>query len=1031
MPSASSRAHWPVWLLLLVILAGSAIGSAPPVVAQQPQPAETNLILSGQVNLAPSVYVFAQSSTTFGIYYLSGSNWQLVTSIPVSAVTVDSVVAKLSPDGANVAYLVTDGDTGNSALYTSNRFGIGTSLVYSSVEPTMAVTSFAWHGNDQVAYTLKRGPFAAEASNGTAANPADAAADSPYTGEVWVSSLDGVSQTQVVSQTAGLVVGSLDADSPIYYTAVNTQTEELIGLNSVAADGSIAELFRNQVDANGQGTVYHSFDLVQTAPGVTKIAAVAASEVSNTMPANGTRLLTADLNGSNVQTVLSDPLNIVDAAWSPDGTKVAFVRGSTGALSIQSLAGGEPTTFPNAVQANIEWDASGSQVVTLAGLNSDSNPFTKGLNVQSLNGATVASAETQAAANTSSTRYVVPAYSAPGYAPYVHQKLDTPANFSGKYNSCGSSSVVMALANLGKVNAPYGDRVAEFHPTYSFGREYAEAGLGSRNIPNHRLGWGSLQDTVNALERNHTVIAGTELTGKEYGHIVLIIGYERSGNDVRMIVNDSWGNGNLSTYGNQRDGAGVVYTWEKMKPSWLIEVDAVASTEPVPDPNKWWGQYYNDTTMTSPAVMKRNDTDLNFDWGGGSPSAGVVNADNFSVKWTREINFSSHAIYRFATISDDGIRMFIDDRPVLNRWDNHSRLSVQTDIYLRAGKHKIRVEYYDSGGSATAILNWWMIGSSTANWEGSYYNNTSLSGDPVFLHQDPTIAFNWGTGSPGSGVNSDNFSARWTRNLYLPGGAWKFYTSSDDGSRAYVDGRSVVNQWWDHSSRTEYSGYQYLAAGNHDVKVEFYERGGDASMTFGYQPQIWAEYYDQPDFRGNYRREALNSVDLNWLWWGPHKAVWQTQDNFSTRYTWPVNLRGGDYKICIDSDDGFKFFVDGVVKISRWQDSNWETCQKLNLAAGWRTFRIDHYENKGWARIRMTWGRADGTWYGVVGPSMQHTSEVRYITDDQAALAAVTPATVDTMDEYFQLMHEQGTLGPGIDATEQQSYQVYLPSVQR
>jgi hypothetical protein len=1043
---STPRPHWPVSLLLFLalIVGGGAIGSMPRAAAQTPQQTTGNLILSGQINLTPSVYVFAQSSTAFGIYFLNGSDWQLITSIPVSAVTVDSVQAKLSPDGSSVAYLVTDGDTGNSAVYTSNLFGMGTRLLYSSTEPSMAATSFAWYGNDRVAYTLKRGPFAAQASNGTAANPAEQAAISPFAGEVWLSSTDGISQTQIVSQTAGIVLGSTSASSPIYYTAVNTQTEELVGLNSVATDGSVVEILHNQVDTNGQGTIYHSFDLVQTAPGVTKIAAVSASAVGNTIPPGGTRLLTVDLNGGNIQTVLSDTLDIARAVWSPDGTKVAYVRQSTGELSIRDLNNGTTSTLPNAVRSNIQWDASGSQVVTLAALNSDSNPFTKGLSIQSLDGTTIASAETQATANALRTRYLVPAYKEPGYAPYVHQVFDTPANFADKGGSCVATSVVMALANLGKLTAPYGNWVPEFHATETHliggykdpGVETTQLGLSSKGVDNHRV--YSFQEIIDALDRNHTVIASTALTGD--GHIILIIGYERwSTYDVRLIVNDPYGNNNEPGYGTKRNGAGVVYTWEQIRHNrwgevwgWQVEIDAVASTDPTPDPTKWWGQYYNNTTMTGPTVMKRNDADINFDWGTGSPSPGVVNADNFSVRWTKEIDLSSHAIYRFATISDDGIRIFVDDLPVLNRWDNHSRLSVETAIYLRAGKHKIKVEYYEAGGSAAAFLYWWMNGASTENWAGSYYNNTTLSGDPVFLRQDPNIGFNWGSGSPGSGVNSDNFSARWTRRLFLPGGAWMFYTSSDDGSRASVDGSNVVSQWWDHGARTEYSGYRYLNAGDHDVTVEFYEHGGGASMVFGYWPQIWAEYYDQPNFRGNYKTAVLNSVDQNWFWGGPHKAWWQTQDNFSTRYTWPVNLRGGDYRICIDSDDGFKFIVDGQVKFQRWYDNNGQTCQTVNIAAGWRTFRIEHYENKGGARIRMTWGRTDGTWYGVAQPASQAAGQVTYITDNQAALAAAIPAQVSTMDEYFQLMHEHGTLGLNLNAIDQTlSHQVALPIIVR
>ncbi|WP_172451017.1 PA14 domain-containing protein [Candidatus Chloroploca asiatica] len=1054
--------------------------------AQNPKPADTNLILSGQINLAPSVYVFAQSSTAFGIYYLNGSDWQLITSIPVSAVTVDSVHAKLSPNGANVAYMVTDGDTGNSALYTSNRFGIGITLVYSSVEPSMAVTSFAWRGDDQVAYTLKRGPFAAEASNGTAANPAEQAADSPYAGEVWLSSLDGIEQTQVVSQTAGLVIGSLDANAPIYYTAVNTQTETLIGLNSIAADGSIAELFRTQVDEQGQGTVYHSFDLVQTAPGVSKLAMVHTASAGDSPFMVASTLSTANLDGSNVQSVLNSDGLIQSAQWSPKGSKVAYVTAQAQLFTFD-LATTSDTLVGSGVQSAIQWASDEVGIVTVAALDSATTPFVHGASMLALNGQELGTLSTNATIQSTRTQE----FRIPSTVPFIHQVYDTMDNVGG-YWSCGPTSAAMVLAYAGLLPArsdtvnpqsqmvngrmikgpvgqrtsPYGWYISEdftnarghrfnnpgndsdsrwFYKQDIKGLHGAATRGGLASIEwiraNIMIPFGvdyfvpqnaNLNTVVAALDRGNPVVIHS--TNK--GHLMVAVGYNRYSNgDVRLVVNDPFGreiNGNYYTNGGypNTEGSYIEYTWAQFPVTHMLEARV---SERIIRPDQWRGEYYNNTNLSGTPALVRGDDAINFDWGSGSPQAGVVNADNFSVRWTREIDLHSHAVYRFSTFSDDGIRLFINDRPVLNRWDNHARLAVQTDVYLRAGKHKIRVEYYEAWGGATAIVNWWMAGSSPDNWTGSYFNNTTLSGDPVFLRQDPSINFNWGRGSPGSGVNSDNFSVRWTRSLYLPGGAWRFYTSSDDGSRVFLNNSSqpVVNQWWDHGARTEYSGYQYLNAGNHDVRVEFYERWGDASMAFGYQPKIWAEYYDQPNHRGTKRTAVLSSVDQNWWWGGPHSAWWQTQDRFSTRYTWPVNLAGGEYKICVDSDDGFRFFVDGQVKIDYWQDNNSQICRVVSINAGWRTFRIDHYENQGGARIRMTWGRNNGVWYGVAQPSLQNTDEVVYITDDQAALAIVTPATVNTMEEYFQLMHEQGTLGPGIEATEQSFTQIWLPLIQR
>jgi len=112
-----------------------------------------------------------------------------------------------------------------------------------------------------------------------------------------------------------------------------------------------------------------------------------------------------------------------------------------------------------------------------------------------------------------------------------------------------------------------------------------------------------------------------------------------------------------------------------------------------------------------------------------------------------------------------------------------------------------------------------------------YYNNTSLSGTPV-LSRTEAIDFNWGTGSPGAGVNSNNFSVRWTGTVAAAAaGSYRFQTSSDDGVRVWINGTRVINNWTDHAATNNTSGTINLAAGQKvTITVEYYEKGGHAVM---------------------------------------------------------------------------------------------------------------------------------------------------------------------------------------------------------
>ena len=213
---------------------------------------------------------------------------------------------------------------------------------------------------------------------------------------------------------------------------------------------------------------------------------------------------------------------------------------------------------------------------------------------------------------------------------------------------------------------------------------------------------------------------------------------------------------------------------------------------------QWHAEYFNNISLSGSPVVTRTDDQINFNWGSGSPDP-AVNADNFSARWTATVNFPTSGKWTFRVGADDGVRMWIDVTPIIDEWhgnaEGYKTYEVSIDA-LTAGSHDLKVEYYEATGNAGIQVEWFYSGTGSASggsggaasWAANYYNNTDLSGSPVLSRTDSEINFNWGTGSPGSGVNADNFSARWTATVNFPTpGHWRFTAGADDGIRMWVD----------------------------------------------------------------------------------------------------------------------------------------------------------------------------------------------------------------------------------------------------
>jgi PKD repeat protein len=117
------------------------------------------------------------------------------------------------------------------------------------------------------------------------------------------------------------------------------------------------------------------------------------------------------------------------------------------------------------------------------------------------------------------------------------------------------------------------------------------------------------------------------------------------------------------------------------------------------------GVYYDNIDLTND-VLTRIDPLIDFDWGSGSPDPSI-GANTFSVRWTGLIEPLYDETYTIYTVSDDGIRVWIDGQLVVDSWVDQAPTEHSGTITLQSGqRYDIVIEYYENAGGAVARLLW-------------------------------------------------------------------------------------------------------------------------------------------------------------------------------------------------------------------------------------------------------------------------------------------------------------------------------------
>jgi beta-glucosidase len=118
------------------------------------------------------------------------------------------------------------------------------------------------------------------------------------------------------------------------------------------------------------------------------------------------------------------------------------------------------------------------------------------------------------------------------------------------------------------------------------------------------------------------------------------------------------------------------------------------------------GEYFDNKDLQGRPVITRSDEQVNFNWFTNSPVPQLP-TDNFSVRWTGRFVPPASGSYQLGARADDGVRVYLDDKLIVDGWRDGSAKTLTVPVELEGGRsYRIRVEYYDRYASAQAQLIW-------------------------------------------------------------------------------------------------------------------------------------------------------------------------------------------------------------------------------------------------------------------------------------------------------------------------------------
>jgi beta-glucosidase len=117
------------------------------------------------------------------------------------------------------------------------------------------------------------------------------------------------------------------------------------------------------------------------------------------------------------------------------------------------------------------------------------------------------------------------------------------------------------------------------------------------------------------------------------------------------------------------------------------------------------GEYFNNIRLDGAPVLSRIDREVGFTWAG--PPGPGLGAERFSARWAGYLKPDRSFNGWIGISSDDGMRLWIDDRLVIDDWRKGATAIDTAPMEFKAGRlYRLKIEMWQGGGEARAELRW-------------------------------------------------------------------------------------------------------------------------------------------------------------------------------------------------------------------------------------------------------------------------------------------------------------------------------------